>query len=184
MSEQQKPIPQWIIVRLGDDFKWWLEHTSDGWEQSPPAQGVLDPRQVAYLKEALDEYRKYGCTRAQFAAAFRAFVLEAEIDEGHVRLAASQDDIFGTRGEVFAMPVLGEEDEGPYSALLDTISAARVRRLNTTHHYARDCTELEVYEELEALDADRYFSGDVQHVFDEISEILEWSPAQWDGSDC
>ena len=181
MSEEQS-TPRWIVVRLGDDSNWWLEQASDEFEQSTQSVGVLDPQQVAYLKEALDEYHQYGYTFAQFAAAFRPFVLEAEIDEGRLRLAAAEGDVFELRGDLFAMPIVGEEDEGPYIALLDAISAARVLKLNATHHYARNCTEYEMYEELEALDADRYFSGDAQHAFDEINEILEWSPAEWDDS--
>jgi hypothetical protein len=35
-------------------------------------------------------------------------------------------------------------------------------------------------EELETLDHDRYFNGDSLHVFDEINQILEWQPAEWD----
>ena len=38
----------------------------------------------------------------------------------------------------------------------------------------------EMQEELETLDHDRYFNGDSLHVFDEINQILEWQPAEWD----
>src|SRR3989442_7798669 len=100
---KQQTKPQWIVVRLGDDSNWWLEHTSDELGQAPPTLGVLDPQQVTYFKEALDEYREYGYRCAQFAAAFRPFVLDAEIDEGRLRLAASQDDIFEARREVFGL---------------------------------------------------------------------------------
>jgi len=37
-------------------------------------------------------------------------------------------------------------------------------------------------EELNLLDADRYFSDDTIHAFNEITERLEWSPAEWDES--
>jgi hypothetical protein len=38
-------------------------------------------------------------------------------------------------------------------------------------------------EELTAKLNDRYFDGGTLHCYDEINEILSWSPAEWDGSD-
>jgi hypothetical protein len=35
-------------------------------------------------------------------------------------------------------------------------------------------------EELDALDRDRYFSSENIHCFEQINEILQWSPAEWD----
>jgi hypothetical protein len=101
--------------------------------------------------------------------------VDAELSEGVLRLAAT-DQMEGA----FALPRLGEDDDGPYFDFLDLISAARIRRLNQTHHYVRDCTEEEMFEELDLRDADRYFSAQTIHVFDELNEILEWSPAEWD----
>jgi hypothetical protein len=83
---------------------------------------------------------------------------------------------------VFAVPIVGEDGGGPYYDFLEALSAARVRMLNATHHYAQPCTELEMFEELDGLDHDRYFSMESIHAFDEINEILQWSPAEWDES--
>ena len=35
-------------------------------------------------------------------------------------------------------------------------------------------------EELDALDRDRYIAAENIHCFDEINEMLQWSPAEWD----
>lgn len=164
--------PERITVRLGEDFHWWVESADDAGRHP---RGILDPRQVAHLMQTLDEYRDYGYRPEQFAAAFQTYRIDAEISEGVLRLAATDE----TAG-VFALPRLGEEDDGPYFDLLDVVSAARIRKLNATHHYARDCTVEEMTEELDLLDADRYFSAETIHVFDELNEILEWSPAEWD----
>ena len=161
--------PQRITARLGDDFNWWIE---SGVSPASAARGVLDPRQVAHLIEVLDGYRP-----EQFADAFQSYRIDAEISEGMLRLAATDED-----SDVFALPILVADDDGPYFDLLDAISAARIRKLNATHHYARQCTEDEMVEELETLDLDRYFSADSIHAFDEINEILKWSPAEWDES--
>jgi hypothetical protein len=166
--------PERIIVRLGDDFNWWVESADDA---TPHPRGILDPRQVAHLVQALDEYRAYGYRPQQFADAFQTYRIDAEISEGTLRLAATDET-----DDAFALPRLGDEDDGPYFELLDAISAARIRRLNDTHRYAYNCTEQEMVEELDALDSDRYFSAETIHVFDELNEILEWSPAEWDES--
>jgi hypothetical protein len=169
--------PQRITVRLGDDFNWWIDSTDED-EPTPHARGVLDPRQVAHIVETLDEYRPYGYRPDQLTAAFQAYRVDAEISEGVLRLAATDD--FGD--EAFALPVTGDDETGAYYEFLDALAAARIRKLNKTHHYGRDCTTDEMLDELQALDSDRYFSDETIHVFHEITEILEWSPAEWDES--
>jgi hypothetical protein len=169
--------PERITARLGDDLNWWIE-SADG---ETLARGVLDPRQVAHLIQTLDEYRRFGYRPEQLTAAFQAYRLDAEISEGVVRLAAVDQSLLEEAGEYFALPVRDEAD-GPYYELLDAISTARIRRLNATHHYGRNCTADEMTEELNLLDSDRYFNEETIHAFEELNEILEWSPAEWDES--
>ena len=179
----KKPTPtplQWIDVRLGEDFNWWLQHTSAETGEDLAPCGVLDPRQVAHLAQVLEEYQPHGLRREQLQAAFQMFEAESELAEGRLRLVASGLE-FGESGvEQFALPVLGEEEDGPFYRLLDTLSAARIRRLNATHDYVQPCTTDDMDEELDALDSDRYFNAATIHAFDEINQILEWSPAEWD----
>ena len=171
--------PQRITARLGDDYNWWIESADS---DAPHARGVLDPRQVAHLVQTLDEYRRFGYRPEQMAGAFQAYRLDAELNEGEIRLAATDQSLFEDAGELFALPLIGDEQDGPYFGFLEAVAAARIRRLNATHHYARNCTADEMSEELNALDSDRYFSDDTIHAFDELNEILEWSPAEWDES--
>ena len=181
----QKPIPpRWIVARLGDDLNWWLAESSADIYWGEGGHGLLDPRQVSYLAQVLEEYQAYDFPRQLLNNAFQLFELESELDDDRLRLAPVNREEFNTDGErIFALPLIDEEETGAYYDFLDAISAARIRKLNTTHHYARDCTELEMQEELEALDTDRYFTSENIHCFDEINEILEWSPAEWDESD-
>ena len=60
--------------------------------------------------------------------------------------------------------------DGCGDAAVDVVGKARLLSLD------------EMEDELRALDADRYFSDDTIHVFDELTEILDWSPAEWDDS--
>ncbi|MCG3148847.1 MAG: hypothetical protein PCFJNLEI_02296 [Verrucomicrobiae bacterium] len=167
---------QWIVARLGDDYNWWVESTSVPTGTPPGLSSILDPRQVAHLREILVEYRQYGLTQQQWARAFTFFTLQSEIAEGQVRLVPADDET----AEVFALPVIDPEGESPYSDFLDAVVSARVRKLNATHGYLTDCTADELTTELEMLDVDRYFSDESRHCFDELNEILEWEPAEWE----
>jgi hypothetical protein len=182
MKAKESAAPRWIVIRLGEDFNWWLDRTSAEFQSGRECRGVLDPRQISHLLEMLGEYRLYGLRKQQFADAFRLFACESEIAEGCLRRAPTDESIFSAATEMFALPLIEEEGQGPYYDFLDALSAARIRRLNATHHYVQECTEFEMHEELNALDTDRYFSSATIHIFDEINEILEWSPAEWDDS--
>ena len=161
--EREMKMPEEIVVRLDEDFNWWLEQTTD----IPRRDSVLDPRQVAHLQEALDEYRPHGLRRELFDDAFVFYTLDAELEEGQVRLRR------GNGSEIFALPVLGDDSDGPYFDFLDALAAARIRKLNATYHYTQQCTEDEMFAELDTLDADRYFSDEEIHCFEQINEILE-----------
>ena len=183
MANPTPTPPHWIIVRLDEDMNWWLDETSEDMDRSTGDRSILDPRQVTHLAEALDQYRPHGLRPEQFAAAFQVYAAQSELSDGRLKLVLTDESIFETGAQLFALPLIDEEDAGPYSEFLDAIGVARVRRLNKTHHYARDCTELDMQEELEAIDRDRFFSAQTMHVFDEINEILEWSPAEWEDSE-
>jgi hypothetical protein len=75
------------------------------------------------------------------------------------------------------------EENGSYPEFLEQLERWRVRHLNRTRHYAKDVDEFEMEDELRTADTDRYFSGEAAHVFEEIREILEWAPAEWDDSE-
>src|SRR5262245_3279080 len=147
-------VPQRIIVRLGDDYNWWVDSAD---EEAPTSRvrSVLDPRQVAHLIQTLDEYRTYGYRPEQLTEAFYAYRIDSEISEGVLRLAAADQSLFEEGNEAFALPVITEDEDGAYYDFLDTVSTAHIRKLNATHRYAHQCTEDEMSEELNTLDADR-----------------------------
>lgn len=185
MTKAKPSPPPWIVVRLGDDLNWWLAESNIDIYWGEVGRGILDPRQVAHVAEALEGYQSYGFRRPLLNAAFQLFEFESELDDDRLRLAPVDRDEFDTAGEqIFALPLIDDEESGAYYDFLEAVSAARIRKLNATHHYVRDCTELEMREELDALDRDRYFASENIHCFDEINEILEWSPAEWDEPGC
>jgi hypothetical protein len=182
MDTEQSNDLKWIVAHLGDDMNWWLEQTSGEMKENDEVVGVLDPRQVAHLVEALDEYRASGLKK-QMAAAFQVFAIESEVNEGLLRLRVADETIISVRSDLFALPRVTGDGEGPYYEFLDALGAAHIRRLNETHHYVQPCTEDDMYEELNAIDSNRYFSNESIHAFDQINEILQWNPTEWDASD-
>ena len=170
------------MARLGTDLNWWLDQASERSYATKCDRSLLDPRQLAHLAQTLEAYRPYDYQPAHFEAAFQVFAVESEIADDRLRLAPADESVFNTAAPFFAVPLIHDEGTGPYYDFLDAITAARIRLLNATHDYARPCTEWEMIEELDALDNDRYFNADTIHAFDEITEILQWSPAEWEGS--
>ena len=183
MATGKQTLPRWITVRLGDDLNWWLQRTGDELESVPESCGVLDPRQVDHLVKEFDAYRPYGYSLRQFSKAFQVYTMDSELSEGLQRLIASDEDLGDMGGQLFAVPRTTADDAGPYEIFLGEISTARIRLLNATHKFAVPCTEEEMYDELRAIDSGRFFSDETIHVFNEITEMLEWSPAEWEESE-
>jgi hypothetical protein len=168
-----------IVARLGTDLNWWVAPDPGAEDVAATPLGVLDPRQVQVLADLLPGYSPYGLTARQVADAFRAYSLAGELDEGLVRLTPLRGGLLDA-GDSFAVPAIETDGDSPYYDFLEALSLARVRRLNETRHYAQDCTVDDLRGELDVLDQDRYFSADAIHPFDEVNEILEWHPADWD----
>jgi hypothetical protein len=165
-----------MIIQLGDDFNWWVVETSHQRSGAAAPRGVLDPRQISHLVTQLADYSAYGLTDQILTGAFDLYVIETHLSDGRLRLRQSHENLLDTAAEIFALP------NEQFDEFLETLSAAHIRRLNSQHHFAQPCTTEEMFRELDLLDNDRYFNGDQLHGFDEINQILEWNPAQWDDS--
>lgn len=169
-----------ILARLGGDLNWWLDQRDEltGTGVLAP-HGLLDPRQVRHLVDTTAELRAHGFDPRWLDDALQAYAIEAEVAEGVLQLEPVSTSLRADT-DLFALPRIEPEGDGPYFDLLDALQAARIRKLNATHHYANPCTVEEMQDELELLEQDRYFSAESIHAFDAISEILDWNPAEWD----
>ncbi len=181
--EKQPILAQWIVVRLGNDMNWWVEKTSDDIYWPREGLSVLDPRQFRDVVERLQEYYAIGFQRATFAKAFALFTAESEMDEGRLRLKIALQPGEDAGDKLFALPLFVDEEQSSYRDLVDNLIELRVKLLNKTRHYARAIDDLDLEEELLAKLNDLYFAAGSLHCYDEINEILSWSPAEWDGSD-
>lgn len=178
-----KPVVKWVVARLGHDGNWWVEETSDEVCWGRDSLSLLDPDQVAYLREELKRYEKYGLDSEMLDDAFDAFEVASELPDGRLRLIASERSLTEEGFQLFALPDLSEEDEGVYPDLLDRVSTLRIKLLNETHEYYQELTEQDMDEEIQARNTDRYFSARAIHVFNELEDVLTWKPAEWEDED-
>jgi hypothetical protein len=181
--EKHLILPQWIVVRLGNDMNWWVEKSSEDIYWPREGLSVLDPRQFRDVVERVGPYAGVGFRRGVLTRAFALFVVESEMAEGRLRLKLAQKTEEDPEGKFFALPLLVDEEEGGFHDFVEHLIEMRVKLVNRTHQYAHSVDDLDLEEELQAKLTDRYFQGGNLHSYDEINEILGWAPANWDGDE-
>jgi hypothetical protein len=180
-DKTNKPAaPRWIVAQLKQDDNWWLSETSDDVYWPEGGLGILDGRQLQHLAQALEQCRGHGVSMRDLLAAFHFYALQSEVADDRVRLVLVAGEVDLMDDALFAMPVVGDDDPAGYGEFLEKLTRARIGFLNASHDYARECSELDMMEELDLMDRDRFFGAVAQHPFDEMAEILSWSPAEWD----
>lgn len=175
-----KPPLKWIIARLGEDMNWWVEETSANVYWGADSLSILDPRQVAWLRDSLDRYREHGLDPAQLGRSFTLYEVASEMSDGRLKLVPSDHGFDDDGVTLFALPDIRADEEGGYPDLLDQLASAHVRYLNATHDYYEDVSEDEMEEDIRSRNNDRYFAASAMHVFNELEDVLTWKPAEWD----
>jgi hypothetical protein len=177
------PQLEWCIVRLGDDHNWWVEEVSDPVRWDVDGLSIIDPRQVQHIVELVDSLRDYGFDQDLVERAFFPFRIERDLGAGRVRLVRVKDSLFESEDKLFALPDLLDEENGPYADFLDHITRLRVKMLNDLFNFEHQLSVDEVEDELrEARNID-FMEGKAVHVFTEVTAILDYVPAGWDGEE-
>jgi len=177
------PQLEWCIVRLGDDHNWWVEEVSDPVRWDVDGLSIIDPRQVQHIVELVDSLRDYGFDQDLVERAFFPFRIERDLGAGRVRLARVKDSLFESEDKLFALPDLLDEENGPYADFLDHITRLRVKMLNDLFDFEHQLSVDEVEDELrEARNID-FMEGKAVHVFTEVTAILDYVPAGWEGEE-
>ena len=179
--ENATVIPRWVVVRLGNDLNWWVEESSDEMYWPDGGLSILDPRQLNDICERLEEYLPHGFQPESFRHAFAFFEVQSELDNDRLRLRPTRQPTDENRGKLFAMPLFESEDKSGYLEFAEHLTVLRVKYINVTHRYAQEVDPLDLEEELNAEENDLYFGGEGVHCYDELNDILSWSPAEWDG---
>jgi hypothetical protein len=174
---------EWCIVRLGEDHNWWVEEVSDPVRWDVDGLSIIDPRQIQHIIELVDPLRDYGFDQDPLEHAFFPFRIERDLGGGRVRLARVKDSFFESEEKLFALPDLLDEENGPYADFLDHITRLRVKMLNDLFNFEHQLSVDEVEDELrEARNID-FMEGKAVHVFTEVTAILDYVPAGWEGEE-
>lgn len=178
-----KPQLRWIVARLGQDQNWWVDETSEDVYWGSDSLSLLDPGQLAQVRESLAKLQPYGFDPSILDRAFHLFEVSSQLPDGRLKLIRSSRRIDDADARLFALPDVLCEAEGAYPDLLDQVSALQIKMLNATHDYVQEVTVDEMDEEIQTRNADRYFAATAVHVFNELEDILTWKPAEWDEAD-
>jgi hypothetical protein len=177
------PKLEWCIVRLGDDHNWWVEEVSDPVRWDVDGLSIIDPRQVQHIIELVDPLRDYSFDQDLMERAFFPFRIEKDLGAGRVRLTRVKDSFFESEDKLFALPDLLDEENGPYADFLDHITRLRVKMLNDLFDFEHALSVDEVEDEIrEARNVD-FMEGKAVHVFTEVTAILDYVPAGWEGEE-
>lgn len=170
------PKLEWCIVRLGEDFNWWVEEISDEIRWDIDGLSILDPRQMSHVLELLDPLREYGFDSDTFESAFYKFRIDNALDDNKVRLERVNDSILDSDETLFSLPDLVDEERGPYADLIDHITRLRVKMLNDLINFEQSLTIEELEEEIREGQNNDFMEGRATHVFSELTSILEYVP--------
>ncbi len=173
----------WCIVRLGEDHNWWVGEVSDPVRWDVDGLSIIDPRQVAHMIELIEPLRDYGFDQDVMEAAFIPFRIDKDLGDGRVRLKRVKDSIFESDEKLFALADILDEENGPYADLLDHLTKLRVKMLNELFDFESKLTVDEVEDEIREDQNTNFIEGKAVHTFEEITAILEYVPAGWDGDE-
>ena len=173
----------WCIVRLGDDHNWWVDEVSDPVRWDVDGLSLVDPRQVAHLIELVEPLRDYGFDQDVMDLAFLPFRIEKDLGNGRVRLKRVKESLFETEEKLFALPDIVDEENGPYADLLDHLTRCRVKMLNDLFDFESKLTVDEVEDEIREEQNASFIEGKAVHCFAELTDILEYVPAGWEGEE-
>lgn len=170
------PKLNWCIVRIGNDFNWWVKEISDPIHWDLDSLSILDPKQVSYILDLTNSLQEYGLNADLLDRAFFRFRIDKRLDDGLVRLVRTEESLMDTEEPLFALPDTIDEEKGPYADFLDHITRLRVKLLNDSIDFKKNLSAEEITEDLNERYQQEYFEGTAIHAYRELSDILEYVP--------
>lgn len=170
------PKLSWCIVRLGNDYNWWVKEISDSIHWDLNCLSILDPKQVSYIIELTEDLKDYGFMPDHLDRAFFRFKIDRRLEDDMVRLVRTEQSLLDTSEPLFALPDVIDEEKGPYVDFLDYITRLRVKFLNDTIGFEKNLSNEDITEELTEKYRLEYFEGNSVHVYRELTDILEFVP--------
>ena len=112
--------------------------------------------------------------------AFIAFKIQKDLGDGLVRLVRTKESFFDTDEPLFGLPDVVDEINGPYADFLNHITRIRVNMLNDIIDFEQAFTIDELEEELREEENNNFIEGRAVHMFNEVTNIMEYVPAGWE----
>lgn len=166
----------WCTIKVNSETnRWWVKENSDPKHYEPDGLGILDPFQLQWVLDMMDPLREFGLSNEILEAAFVPFQINSEKD-GTVRLDRVAEHILDSEEVLFALPNVKDGDKGSYADFLEHITRLRVKLINDTIKLEQKLTIEDVDEQLSDLRNQALIEGRDIHVFEEITDILEFAP--------
>jgi hypothetical protein len=171
---------EWCIAKLKNDYKWWLEKVSNDTHIDVDYRGIIDPRQFEHLIELTTPLFEYGLRSETVEGAFLKFRIVAELPNNQIKLEFTPTKKLSSEDPLFLLPNVIADNEGPYAEFIDHIIRFRVKVLNDSVDFKVPINVEEIEETLRERYQEKYMEGNNIHVFDEIVDILEYTPDGYD----
>jgi hypothetical protein len=171
------PILEWCIVRLGEDFNWWVEEVSDTVHWDTDGLSIIDPRQLNHIIELIEPLRDYGFDPNIVERGFIPFRIDKDLGKNRVRLVRVKESILESEEKLFVLPDIVDDENSSYADLLDHLTRLRVKMLNDLFDFEKNLTVDEIEDELREENNADFMEGKSVHVYTEIVSVLDYTPA-------
>ena len=170
------PKLSWCVVRLGNDYNWWVKEISDPIHWDLDSLSILDPKQLAYIIDLMDALKEYGLDTDIVDRAFFKFKIDRRLNDNLVRLVRIETSLMDMDEPIFALPDAIDEEKGAYADLIDHITRLRVKLLNDSIELKEGISFDEITDDLNERYQQEFFEGVATHCYRELSDILEYVP--------
>jgi hypothetical protein len=171
---------EWCIIKLKDDRKWWVEKISNDISIDADYAGVVDPRQFEHLIELASPLAEYGLRNEIIENAFLKFRILSELPGNQVKIGFTATKVLSSEEPLFLLPNIIGDNEGPYVEFVDHIIRLRVKLLNDLIDFKIPINGEEIEESMREKYQEKYIEGNNIHIFDEVVDILEYTPPGYD----
>ena len=151
------------------------DHSPDG-----ESVGVIDPRQFEYMIELMSPLMEYGLHNEIIENAFMKYRIVMELPENRVKVEHTTTKVMTSGEPLFLMPNVVADNDGPYGEFIHSMIRSRMKLLNESNEFKGPIDVEEIEESIREKAQEQHTGGSVLHIFDEIVDILEYTPAGYD----
>lgn len=159
-------------MEVSDDVHWDVDGLS-----------IIDPRQISHILDLLEPLQEYKFDQDLFDRAFITFRIQRNLGDGLIRLTRSQESFADADEPLFGLPNIVDDEYSPYADFINHITKIRVNMLNDLIDFEQKLTIDEVEDHLREEENNNFIEGKAVHLFNEVSNILDYVPVGWELDD-